>query len=357
MAEQVISRFGVLEPFDGGDFTDYSERLNSYFLANNIGRVAEGASEAAIQVADKKKVAVTISLIGKNTYSTLKDLCLSDLPCDKSYEAITTLLRGFYKPKVLEVAETYRFHQTVQKENESVNEYANKLKRLAVHCNFGQYLQRALRDQFVGGVRSQSTRKKRLSEDRTFEQALKVAQADELADKESKQLLQNTERESEKSVHGIHWKNAQHKISTKPPFSKPPFSKPPGEDKTCFRCRSTQHLADECSHIKTTCNYCKRAGHLGKVCFKKKQAENNAKTHKISATDKQEGSNDPENTTETTTSTPVIIFMQNVDSVSDSPEHTPLYQLGVDTRNTCLQQPLAVISKHCFNTIFQHEVF
>ena len=27
------------------------------------------------------------------------------------------------------------------------------------------------------------------------------------------------------------------------------------------------------------------------------------------------------------------------------------------TRNTCLQQPLAVISKHCFNTMFQHEVF
>ena len=27
------------------------------------------------------------------------------------------------------------------------------------------------------------------------------------------------------------------------------------------------------------------------------------------------------------------------------------------TRNTCLQQPLAFISKHCFNTMFQHEVF
>ena len=27
------------------------------------------------------------------------------------------------------------------------------------------------------------------------------------------------------------------------------------------------------------------------------------------------------------------------------------------TRNTCLQQPLAFVFKHCFNTIFQHEVF
>ena len=37
-------------------------------------------------------------------------------------------------------------------------------------------------------MKSQATKKKLLSEDRTFEQALKVAQADELAEKESKQL-------------------------------------------------------------------------------------------------------------------------------------------------------------------------
>ena len=62
------------------------------------------------------------------------------------------------------------------------------MKRLAVNCNFGTYLTRALRDQFVGGVKSQATKKKLLSADRTFEEALKVAQADELTGKESKQL-------------------------------------------------------------------------------------------------------------------------------------------------------------------------
>ena len=110
----------------------------------------------------------------------MKDLCLPDLPAEKSYEEIITILEGFYEQKVLEVAETYRFHQAVQTESESVARYANKLKRLAVHCNFGTYLTRALRDQFVWGVRSRSTRKKLLSEDRTFDQAVKVAQADEL---------------------------------------------------------------------------------------------------------------------------------------------------------------------------------
>ena len=170
-----------MEPFDGADFTDYSERLNAYFIAHNIGQVAADASEAAKREADKKKVAVTISLIGKTAYSTLKDLCLPDLPADKTYDQLTQILKDYYKPKVLEVAETYRFHHTVQSETESVAEYANKLKRLAVNCNFGLYLTRALRDQFVGGVKSQTTKKKLLSEDRTFDQALKVAQTNELS--------------------------------------------------------------------------------------------------------------------------------------------------------------------------------
>ena len=204
MSQPLQPQFGILEPFDGVDFTDYSESLNSYFVANNIGQVAADASDAAKREADKRKVAVTISLIGKQTYSTLKDLCLPNLPAEKTYDQLTEILKGYYKPKVLEVAESYRFHHTLQSENETVTEYANKLKRLAVNCNFDTYLTRALRDQFVGGVKSQATKKKLLSEDRTFEQALKVAQADELAEKESKQLKSNSNLSAKvQAVHSV----------------------------------------------------------------------------------------------------------------------------------------------------------
>ena len=146
-------------------------------------------------------------MIGKTAFSTLKDLCLPDLPADKTYDQLTPILKNYYKPKVLEVAETYRFHHTVQSETESVAEYADKLKRLAANCNFGPYLTRALRDQFVGGVRSQTTKKKLLSEDGTFDQALKVTQADELAEKQSKLLRGN----SDTSGAGMLPLNAVHK--------------------------------------------------------------------------------------------------------------------------------------------------
>ena len=321
MAQQSTTQLGTLEPFDGTDFADYSERLNSYFIANNIGQVAEDAQEAERRAADKRKVAVTISVIGKKTYSTLKDLCLPDLPADKTYEELTEILKGFYKPKVREVAETYRFHHTVQSENESVTEYANKLKRLAVNCNFGQYLTRALRDQFVGGVRSQSTRKKLLSEDRTFDQALKVARAHELAEKESRQFPLSEEAAKNQAVHGVNQQRAapwhNNKQST---------NKDNTEEGKCCRCGSTQHMANKCAHASSTCNYCRKTGHLAKVCFAKKNRERRGiNTHQITTTNDTETSSDEETFSDRPT-----IYMKSVNSTEDSSSSTlPGYKLGV----------------------------
>ena len=118
----------------------------------------------------------------------MRDLCLPDSPVEKSYNELCDLLSSYFKPKVSEVAETYCFHQAVQNENESVLENANRLKHLGVHCNFGNFLPRALRDQFVGGVRNPTAKTKLLSEDRTFHRAVQIAIADEAAQKEVKLL-------------------------------------------------------------------------------------------------------------------------------------------------------------------------
>ena len=83
---------------------------------------------------------------------------LPDSPTGKSYNELCELLSSYFKPKFSEVAVTYRFHQAVQNQNESFLEYANCLKHLAVHCNFGNFLPCALQDQFVGGVRNPTTK-------------------------------------------------------------------------------------------------------------------------------------------------------------------------------------------------------
>ena len=81
MTLQLGPPLGILEPFYSADFTGYYKCLNSYFGANNVGQVADDATEEAQRAADRKKVTVTISLVGKKTYSTLKRSLSSKFTC------------------------------------------------------------------------------------------------------------------------------------------------------------------------------------------------------------------------------------------------------------------------------------
>ena len=103
---------GCVGEFDPSSetFTAYFERLEQFFEANNIGHYPADATVAVIQAANRKKVAVMISVIGKNTYGILRDLCSPENPKDKTFDALRDLLQRHFKTKRLEVGESYRFH-------------------------------------------------------------------------------------------------------------------------------------------------------------------------------------------------------------------------------------------------------
>ena len=130
---------GVIESFTGSDFESYQERLEAYFLANDIGTINDDVTEEQRAVADKKKVAHTIAVIGKEAYNTLKDCCFPEKPSEKKFADICKILKEHYKPSVLIVAETYKFHQAKQEVGEGVASYANRLKRLAANCKFENF--------------------------------------------------------------------------------------------------------------------------------------------------------------------------------------------------------------------------
>ena len=151
MASPLLSAIGEFEPVTE-TFTVYSDRLDQFFVANNIGSYPTGASEAIIAAAEKKIVAVMISVIGKKTYSVLRDLCRPVNPKDKTFEQLSELLQQHFKPKRLEVAESYRFHRCFQEDNENVSVYSARLRHLTSTCHFGEFLNRCLRDLFVCGI-------------------------------------------------------------------------------------------------------------------------------------------------------------------------------------------------------------
>ena len=84
----VLSRtcsLGSVGEFDPSSesFTPYLERLDQFFVANDIGKCADNATAAVVRAATQKKVAVMISVVGKKTYSTLRNLCSPENPKKK----------------------------------------------------------------------------------------------------------------------------------------------------------------------------------------------------------------------------------------------------------------------------------
>ena len=195
LATRIMPYLGHIDPYDGVEPLDaYLQRLEAFFDTNDIGKftVPDGANEAAKKEAKKKaeekKVSALVTLIGKQTYGVLQDLCKPDLPRALKYDELVKKLEKHYRPVRLDVAESFKFHRCVQSETESVTEYSTRLRGAATYCNFGAFLLRALRDQFVCGVRSKDIQKKLLETDRDFQACIDVAEAAEAAAKESANL-------------------------------------------------------------------------------------------------------------------------------------------------------------------------
>ncbi|CAB3984637.1 oocyte zinc finger 6-like [Paramuricea clavata] len=136
---RAMNSIGKLEEFDEtrDDWTAYIERVEQYFLANDV--------------ADDK--------------------------------------RGYLSPKPLLIAERFRFHKRDQRDDENINTYVAEIKKLSKHCEFGTALNDSLRGRFVCGLYNESIQKRLLVETSlTFEKALKLAVAMETAIKDSLEL-------------------------------------------------------------------------------------------------------------------------------------------------------------------------
>ena len=219
----------------------YLERLEQYFVANSV---------PANSAESHKRRAILISVIGAKAYHVLSDLCSPSPPSEKTSAQLTTILKNHLAPKKLVIAERYRFHNCTQREDESVTAFTANLKHLASTCLFGTYLNEALRDRFVCGLCSKETQKKLLTEEHTFDAALKVALGAKAAEKD----VAAFSKESSASVNKIDSGNRRSFQLTqchKGPGKQGKFNssgsniKVPSE---CLSCRKTGHPRSQCKY-------------------------------------------------------------------------------------------------------------
>ena len=168
-----MALIGGIEVFNENttDFETYLERIEHLFEVN--------------AVEPEKKVSLFITLAGPQVYNTLKNLVAPKKPGQCTYAEVTKLLSGHYSPTVSEIHERFVFNKCNQKTEQSVADYIAELRKLASTCNFNTFLDEALRDRFVCGIRSENIQRKLLSiSNLTFVKACQEAQAAELAEKQ-----------------------------------------------------------------------------------------------------------------------------------------------------------------------------
>ena len=217
-----------------GLFDGKNERIEDYKEGFDFYCVAHG-------VAEETQKALFLTSIGQQMYVKLKTCIRPRTFSELTLAQIVAKLKERTMEETIEIAERYKFFKRVQQPGETVIEYMSGLKQLASTCNFSEYLDTALRDQLVCGIRDQRIQRELLSlKDLTVTLTLQKSQAIEVATKETENLQHLSAVETGNS--------ATHALTQVPLGN---FSK-------CHRCGSGQHKAKNCPHKEKRCNQCKK---------------------------------------------------------------------------------------------------
>ena len=245
-------KHGLLGEFRAGvqSIDKYKERFELYYLAN------------AVPIGDEhvaRRKAIFLTSVGASTYSLLRTLERPRQPQDLELDDIIQQLRNHYEPKKIVIAERFRYYKTQQKEGETVTMFLSELLRVAKHCEFGDKLSVALRDQFVCGLRAEALQQKILAEtDLTLDKAVRIAQAFESARQETIALRGDTRR---------HGSTTDHETAFSMQSSSSGRSKTTQSDvKVCYRCNGKGHVPDKCQMKSRECYLCHKKGHIAKAC-------------------------------------------------------------------------------------------
>lgn len=241
--------FARLEPFDKDNmlWTNYFEVAEQYFLANDI-------------ITPNKQTAVLLSSVGTATYADLKDAVAPQQPKDMSVADINETLTKVYEPPSTTILERFRFLSISQKSGQTITQFVSALRKQASKSKFGAFMDDALRDIFVYGLRDQAIQKRLLGiEVLNFEKAQKIAISMETATKGADELQASA---------GAARKPADvHAMKVKKDYVV-----------TCFCCGQAGHLKSSCKYKDCKCHTCDKVGHISPACpdkAKKKPANKN----------------------------------------------------------------------------------
>lgn len=280
---------GNIDPFvPGTDFESYEDRINQFFLVNDIE--------------DEKKTAMFITLAGESMYDILKSLTTPKKPSTVDYEEILKLLKKHFTPERNKRAERYKFYMAKQEIGETLNDFIVRLKSLSQTCEFGDVLKgetgnnvatikikildEALTDKFITGVSNEKIKQLLFNlDDADFEKCCQKALQFELVQKESKSsnnhsinvINENRSRPPKRNNSSQYVKRNASRGRSQSRGSQRKFDQ---NSNSCRRCGRT-HDEKTCPAREWKCYACEKFGHISTMC-RSKTAEKSSKQQQIS---------------------------------------------------------------------------
>ena len=174
--EDGIRRHPVAFTPGSEDWSLYAQCFQHFLLANGITE-------------EPQKLHLLLVLVGSSTFRLLTNLVVPRQPGELTYKEALTELESHFKPKPVKIAERFRFYKQNQHAGETVSKYIAELQRLATMCEFGTFLNEALCDRLVCGLREEAMQHRLLAEQNLdLKRACELAQGMEAADRNAKEI-------------------------------------------------------------------------------------------------------------------------------------------------------------------------
>lgn len=216
-----------------------------------------------------------LATVGMTALGYVHDLNMPTSLDDNSitFDFLAAQLRTHYGEKTSQLAARNEFSRVLQKDGQTVDEFAAGLRTATLHCQFGAELDVRLRDQLLFGLQSEPIRKRIMERDTiTFAEALKLAGDLERISREAKlggageasvSKVTSTPRISQRTIINV----------SQPSTSRLSSSTSRGGNQTgsrgaCWSCGDTDHFRVNCFYVirGLKCRECGEVGHKAKVC-------------------------------------------------------------------------------------------
>lgn len=194
-------------------------------------------------------------------------------------EEVAEFMKEQFHPKRFIVRERYKFWSDMKrKPGETIHELVARIRQDAVTCDFASItkpLDEAMRTRFMCSVDNEAVLKalfKIKDDELSFTKAIEIATDIEDAAKCAKETVYGEETSKVSKIRKFPTANnadARTKSKKSTDRQKPKQDFPHG---TCGRCGSSAHSGKDCKFRTAECRFCKKTGHIERVCLQKKKS-------------------------------------------------------------------------------------